>query len=131
MVDCFERSVMGEFLVFRFSSRWHHFLLNNVFHSVRPLRAASSIAPPTFQVCFIEGLVWRGNKRILFLVLSIQNVTDKVSSKYHLSLYTNHEINKKYESPRMAPFYHSMHPFQVHPSKQVLSKDMSGRSRPL
>ena len=32
--------------------------------------------------------MWRGNKSIIFSMLSIQNVTDKLSSKYHLSLST-------------------------------------------
>ena len=31
--------------------------------------------------------MWRGNKRILFQVFSIQKVTDMLSSNYHLSLY--------------------------------------------
>ena len=30
-----------------------------------------------------------GNKRILFSVLSMQKVTDKLSSKHHLSFNTN------------------------------------------
>ena len=57
--------------------------------------------------------MWRGNKRILFHVFSIQKITDLPSSNHSLSLYTelmtvlnkedwqtiNHE---KYESPPLA-----------------------------
>ena len=37
---------------------------------------------------FNEELMWRGNKRILFQVFSIQKITDTLSSNHHLSLYT-------------------------------------------
>ena len=32
--------------------------------------------------------MWRGNKRILFQVFSIQKITDMLSSNHNLSLYT-------------------------------------------
>ena len=73
-----------------------------------------------------EELVFSGNKRIPFSVLSIQQVTDMLSSNHHLSSYTklmtvlNKEdwqsmIDKKYELPLTTPCYHSIHLFQVHP----------------
>ena len=68
--------------------------------------------------------MWRGNKRILFQVFSIQKITDMLSSNQSLSLYTKlmtalnkedwqsmHEI-KNYESPLKIPFYHSIHLFE-------------------
>ena len=36
--------VLGKFLVLGLGSHWYYSLLNNAFHSVMPLRAASSIA---------------------------------------------------------------------------------------
>ena len=43
----------------------------------------------SLQFLLNEELVWRGNKRIIFLVPSIQKVlTDKLSSNRYLSLYT-------------------------------------------
>ena len=37
---------------------------------------------------FNEALMWRGNKRIIFQVFSIQKITDMLSSNHNLSLYT-------------------------------------------
>ena len=41
-----------------------------------------------FKFNLNEELTWRGNKRILFQVFSIQKITDMLSSNHNLSLYT-------------------------------------------
>ena len=49
---------------------------------------AYSTASQNFKVSFNEELVSGGNKRICLQSLSIQNITDMLSSNHHFSLYT-------------------------------------------
>ena len=75
-------------------------------------------------------------------MLCIQKVTDKFSSKHHLSLYTKlmivlnkgklakHEINKEYESPLITPFYHSIHytKFRYTPGNEFYRRTRMGKA---
>ena len=80
--------------------------------------------------------MWRGDKRILFQIFSMQKITDLLSSNHHLSLYTSlwqylikktgKAWNKQYESPLKTPFYHSIHLIEERCSEWVLSNDTNG-----